>query len=231
MPDCCATRSVSAKQIVFVYANKLWLVGREGGQAIPLATPSGHASVLPHFNTDGTTSRLPATMTAIPICTPFPTEGGLPFRVTHHPAAERLCNWTPDGKLLFASNGLVGQARQDQLFVVPPSGGLPAKLPVPYGDDAAISPDGRYLAYTPSSTNNRTWKRYRGGWAQDIWLFDLQTKTAKKITDWEGTDTLPMWQGTTIYYLSDGGPEHRLNIWRYDTKNGAAAAGHASRGL
>ncbi len=210
--------SVSAKQIVFTYANKLWIVGREGGQAIPLASPSGRA-ILPHFNKDGTTVAFTGNYDGNYDLYTIPAEGGLPTRVTHHPSAERLCNWTPDGKLLFASNGLVGQARQDQLFVVPPTGGLPEKLPVPYGDDAAISPDGRYLAYTPSSTNNRTWKRYRGGWAQDIWLFDLQTKTAKKITDWEGTDTLPMWQGTTIYYLSDGGPEHRLNIWRYDTKN------------
>ncbi len=209
--------SVSAKQIVFVYANKLWIVGREGGQAIPLATPPGRVA-LPKFNRDGTTVAFTGNYDGNPDLYTIPAGGGLPTRVTHHPAAERLCNWTPDGNLLFASNGFVGQARQDQLFTVPATGGLPQKLPVPYGDDAAISPDGRYLAYTPSSTNNRTWKRYRGGWAQDIWLFDLQTKTAKKITDWEGTDTLPMWQGANIYYLSDGGPEHRLNIWRYDTK-------------
>jgi tricorn protease len=211
--------SVSAKQIVFVYANKLWLVGREGGQAVPLATPPGSVRQ-PRFSPDGARVAFTGNYDGNFDLYTIPVEGGLPTRATHHPAAEHLCNWTPDGKLLFASNGLTGQARQDQLFTVSPNGGLPAKLPVPYGDDAAISPDGRYLAYTPSSTNNRTWKRYRGGWAQDIWLFDLQTKTAKKITDWEGTDTLPMWQGTRIYYLSDGGPEHRLNIWRYDTKSG-----------
>ena len=211
--------SVSAKQIVFVYANKLWLVGHDGGQAVPLATPPGSVRA-PHFSPDGTRVAFTGNYDGNFDLYTIPVEGGMPTRATHHPAPERLCNWTPDGKLLFASNGLTGQARQDQLFTVSPNGGLPAKLPVPYGDDAAISPDGRYLAYTPSSTNNRTWKRYRGGWAQDIWLFDLQTKTAKKITDWEGTDTLPMWQGTRIYYLSDGGPEHRLNIWRYDTKSG-----------
>ena len=209
--------SVSAKQIVFVYAGKLWIVGREGGQAIPLATPPGRVT-LPKFNPNGTAVAFTGNYDGNADLYTIPAEGGLPTRVTHHPSAERLCNWTPDGKLLFASNGFVGQARQDQLFTVTATGGLPQKLPVPYGDDAAISPDGRYLAYTPSTTNSRTWKRYRGGWAQDIWLFDLQAKTAKRITDWEGTDTLPMWQGANIYYLSDGGPEHRLNIWRYDTK-------------
>jgi tricorn protease len=209
---------VSAKEIAFVYANKLWLVPREGGTALPLATPPGRV-LLPKFNANGSMIAFTGNYDGNPDLYTIPTQGGQAFRVTHHPSAERLCNWSPDGRLLFSSNGLVGQARQDQLFVVSPKGGLPEKLPVPYGDDAAVSQDGRYLAYTPSTTDNRTWKRYRGGWAQDIWLFDLQTRTGKKITDWEGTDTLPMWHGSTIYYLSDGGPEHRLNIWRYDTKN------------
>ncbi len=53
--------------------------------------------------------------------------------------------------------------------------------------------------------------------ATDLWLFNLEDSSSKKITDWEGTDTLPMWQGDKLYYLSDGGPDHRLNIWVYDT--------------
>ena len=57
--------------------------------------------------------------------------------------------------------------------------------------------------------------------ASDIWLFHLQQKTAQRMTDWEGTDTLPMWHGQTVYYLSDAGQQHRLNIWAYDTATGA----------
>src|SRR5579872_1619506 len=210
---------VSATDIAFVHADKLWLAPRAGGTALPLATPPGSV-MLPKFSPDGATIAFTGNYDGNPDLYTISTAGGQAFRVTHHPAAERLCCWSPDGKLVFSSNGLSGQPREDQLFVVSPKGGLPERLPVPYGDDAAISPDGRYLAYTPSTTDFRTWKRYRGGWAQDIWLFDLTTKAAKRITDWEGTDTLPMWHGTTIYYLSDGGPEHRLNVWRYETKSG-----------
>jgi tricorn protease len=210
---------VSARDIAFVYAEKLWLVPRGGGTALPVATPPGRV-MLPKFNADGSMIAFTGNYDGNPDLYTIPTAGGQAFRVTHHPSAERLCNWSPDGRLIFSSNGLAGQAREDQLFVVSARGGLPQKLPVPYGDDAAVSPDGRTLAYTPSTTDFRTWKRYRGGWAQDIWLFDLQSRTAKKITDWEGTDTLPMWHGALVYYLSDGGPEHRLNIWRYDTKSG-----------
>ena len=103
-----------------------------------------------------------------------------------------------------------------QLFTVAPSGGLPEKLPVPYGANAAISPDGEWLAYTLHTTDNRTWKRYCGGMATDIWLFNLKDHRAECITCWAGTDSQPMWHGNMLYYMSDAGPEHRLNIWSYD---------------
>src|SRR5262249_20848148 len=89
----------------------------------------------------------------------------------------------------------------------------------PYGADGVISPDGQWLAYTlyaEGQTEAR--KHYFGGYAPDIWLFNLKTLQAKKITKWKGTDERPMWHGETVYYLSDAGPEARLNIWSYDTK-------------
>src|SRR6185369_239065 len=105
-------------------------------------------------------------------------------------------------------------------------GGMPTRLPVPYGANGTISDDGTWLAYTPHSTDLRTWKRYRGGMATDVWLFNLKDHSSKRITDWEGTDTIPMWNGDKVYYLSDMGTgdtgydgEHRLNIWVYDTKS------------
>ncbi len=150
----------------------------------------------------------------------LPAAGGIATRITHHPAGEELCGWTPDGKLMFLTNGVAGLARQTQLFTVPPTGGLPEQVGVPYSGFAALSDDGQWLAMTPYSIDNRTWKRYRGGMATDIWLVNLKTHESKKVTDWEGTDTLPMWHGTDVYYLSDAGPQHRLNIWKYDTKAG-----------
>ncbi|MHC4415002.1 MAG: S41 family peptidase [Planctomycetota bacterium] len=207
---------VSRTEIVFVYANDLWLVPRDGGEASPLASPPGQ-ELFPKFCPDGETIAFVGNYDGNRDLYTISRTGGVPVRVTHHPAAESLCGWTPDGELLFYANGRGGLPRQTQLFTVGAAGGLPKRLPLPYGANGAISPDGKWLAYTPHSRDRRTWKRYRGGMATDIWLFDLKDHTSKKITDWEGTDSLPMWYGKKLYYLSDAGPEHRLNIWSYDT--------------
>ncbi len=152
----------------------------------------------------------------------IPVAGGVAARLTYHPATEMVCDWLPDGKtVLYASNGLAGLERQPQLFTISAEKPLPRQLPVPYGTNGTVSSDGKWLAYTPHSRDSRTWKRYRGGMASDIWLFHLEDHTSKQITDFEGTDSLPMWHGQTVYYLSDGGPEARLNIWKYDTATGA----------
>ncbi len=211
---------VSATQIVFAWANDLWLVPREGGVATPLSSPPG-GEVFPRFSPDGKTIAFVGNYDGGRDIYTIPAAGGVPFRVTHHPAQEIVTDWTQDNRLVFFSGGYAGLGRMNTIMTVAPTGGLPTVLPVPYGEMGAISPDGEWLAYIPYGTDTATWKRYRGGTAADIWLFNLKTMQAKRVTDWEGTDSQPMWQGKTIYYLSDNGPEHRLNIWSYDTTNGS----------
>jgi tricorn protease len=207
---------VSRTHIVFVYANNLRLVPRQGGLALPLTQPPGRKR-RPKFSPDGRIIAFESNSDGHWNLYTLPVGGGTAAQLTHHPADKALCGWTPDGKLLFYTNAF-GPFFQRQLCTLSAQGGLPNRLPVPYGVDGAISPDGQWLAYTFFSIPE-DWKRYRGGGAPDIWLFHLQNHRAKKITDWEGTDAMPMWQHDRIYYLSDAGSEHRLNLWSYDTKS------------
>ncbi|MEM7227984.1 MAG: PDZ domain-containing protein [Planctomycetota bacterium] len=210
---------VSSSRIVFVYANDLWTVDRSGGLAMPLASPPG-LETFPRFSPDGEHVAFVGNYDGGRDIYTMPVMGGVPERVTHHPANELFNGWVGDDQLLFASNGMSGLGRAPRLFTVAADGGLPEAVPVPYGAVGAISGDGTWLAYTPHTRDQRTWKRYRGGMATDIWLFNLDDHTSKQITTWDGTDSQPMWHGRKLYYVSDAGEEHRLNIWMYDTTTG-----------
>jgi tricorn protease len=210
---------VSNNQIVFSFADDLWVVSRDGGVAVPLASPVGQ-ELTPRFSADGNTIAFVGNYDGGSDIYTVPTTGGPAKRLTFHPATESLCDWNADGSLLYSTNAFAGLERMPQLFQISDQAPLPKQLPVPYGTNGAISSDGEWLAYTPYSRDMRTWKRYRGGMASDVWLFNLKTGESKQITDFEGTDTLPMWHNDTVYYLSDNGEEHRLNIWAYNIKSG-----------
>lgn len=217
---------VSKDSICFVYANDIWVAPKAGGKASPLASPAGLES-FPRFSADGKTIAFIGNYDGNRDVYTIDAAGGAANRVTHHPTGETLCDWTPDGKLLFLASGMaVHLPRTSQMWTVSPDGGLPEQVSVPYAGFGSVSPNGEWLAYTTHSTDTRTWKRYRGGMATDVWLFNLKTKQSKRITEWEGTDTIPMWvpggKGDKVYFLSDRGSEHRLNVWEYDIANGAS---------
>ncbi|HJW71550.1 MAG TPA: PDZ domain-containing protein [Geothrix sp.] len=208
---------VSATQIVFTYANDLWLVPKIGGVAQRLSTPKGEESFA-RFSPDGRELAFSGNYDGNLDVYTLPAGGGVPSRVTHHPGPDRLVDWTPDGKsLLFASGMESGKDRFNKLFLVPKAGGLPEALPLPYAEFGALSPDGKLLAYQPIATDFRTWKRYRGGMASEIWFYDLEKKTASRLPSEGGSnDSQPMWHGGKLYFLSDRDGVKRANIWSYE---------------
>ncbi|HYM25437.1 MAG TPA: PDZ domain-containing protein [Vicinamibacterales bacterium] len=213
--------AVSADKIAFVYAGDIWLVPKAGGTAVRLSSPLGEES-FPRFSPDGSKLAYSADYDGNTDVYVVPTAGGTPVRLTHHPMADRVVGWHPDGKrVLFASGRESGRQRYNQFYLVGVDGGMPEKLPIPYGEFGAFSSDGARFAYMPMSQDFRNWKRYRGGWAPDIWVFDLKTMAARNITNNPANDAQPMWFRNTIYFISDRGSEQRNNIWAEDLGTGA----------
>ncbi|MCK4835142.1 MAG: PD40 domain-containing protein [Candidatus Aminicenantes bacterium] len=210
---------VSYDQICFIYAGDIWVVPKAGGLASRLSSPPGEES-FPRFSPDGSKIVFSGNYDGNTDLYVIPAMGGTPERLTFHGMPDRVLDWYPDGNMiLYASYKESGRSRFNQFFSINAKGGLPQKLPIPYGEFGSISPDGKTLAYIPIARDFRTWKRYRGGMAPDIWLFDLTTYEASNITNHVANDTQPMWNEDELYFLSDRGPYSRHNIWKHNVKN------------
>lgn len=207
---------VSKTHITFSYGGDIWIVAKQGGVAHKLTSASG-IEMFPRFSPDGSQIAFSGNYYGNVDVYTIPSMGGVPKRITHHGMNDILIDWYPDGKnLLFASARESGKQRFSQFYKVSDKGGLPEKLAVPYGEFGSISPDSKKIAYTPRSRAFRTWKRYRGGTAADVWMFDLESKSAELIIKNDANDEFPMWLGNKIYFLSDRGNNLRFNIWSYD---------------
>lgn len=207
---------VSDSQIAFIYSDDVWIAPKSGGTANRLSSPEGDESY-PRFSPDGSMLAYTANYQGNSDVYVISVNGGIPLRLTYHGMFDRVLGWTPDGKsVLFASSRESGRQRYNQFYTIPVKGGSPSKLPVPYGEFASLSPDGQKIAYTDRSRVNRNWKRYRGGTAPDITVFDLTTYESENVTNNMANDELPMWIGNAIYYMSDNGPNKRNNLWKYD---------------
>jgi tricorn protease len=208
---------VSDNQITFVYAGDVWVVAKEGGMAHRLSSPLGEES-RPRFSPDGSKIAYTAYYDGNPEVYVIPAMGGVPQRITYHPMWDGLLDWYPDSEnLLIGSSRESGTQRFTQFYKISANGGLAEKLPVPYGGNGSISADMKKIAYNPGGQASMNWKRYEGGNAPDIWIFDLTSMESENITDHVRTDADPMWHGDKIYFLSDRGKENRQNIWVYNT--------------
>ena len=208
---------VSKTQVVFSYANDLWIADKSGGLATKLSSPPGVESY-PKFSPDGSKIAFSGNYDGNRDVYVLPVNGGVPLRITQHGNPERVVDWTTDGrKILFASIRESGKYRFNQFYTIPATGGPAEKLPLAYAEFGSYSDDGKQIALNFRTQVGRNWKRYRGGWNGDIHLFNLETQASENISaSSDAADEFPMWRGNFIYFLSDRGPELRMNLWRYN---------------
>ena len=216
---------IQGNRIVFVHAGDIWTVSDQGGRATRLTAHPG-LELFPKFDPTGRWIAFTGQYDGDEQVYVIPAEGGEPRQLTYYPARGPLAprwgydhhvyGWTPDGKrVLFRSTRDYWKAGSGKLYTVSMEGGLPTALAIPESGAGAISPDGKRVAYSPLFRDFRTWKRYQGGWAQDLYLFDLDSNRAEQITDHIRTDRDPMWIGDDVYFVSDR--DGVLNLYRYDT--------------
>ena len=200
-------------QVVFVYAEDLWVASTKGGPARRLTAHPG-AEVYPKFSPDGKWIAFTGEYDGNSDVFVVPAAGGEPRRLTYHPGGDMVLGWSPDGRIVFRSSRASDLPDYTRIFLVSPQGGLPEMLSVPRATLVSFSGDGKRIAYNTVSQENRTWKRYRGGWKSPIAIFDLAGHTYEALPTTEAMDMFPMWSGNSVYFISDR--DGTMNLYRCD---------------
>ncbi len=220
--------TIHGDTIAFTYAGNLYSVPAAGGTARRLTSHDGF-EMFPRFSPDGKWLAFTGQYDGNTEVYVMPADGGVPRRLTYTATLGRddigdrmgpnniVIGWKRDGKhILFRSrmhsfNDFIGQ-----LYLISTDGGLPEPLPLPRGGFGSYSPDDTKLVYNRIFREFRTWKRYRGGMADDVWVYDFNTKKTERITEDPASDIIPMWHGNKIYFLSDRDDTVRMNLYCHD---------------
>ena len=208
--------------IVFTYEDDLWTVPAAGGDARRITNHPGPERYA-KFSPDGSQVAFMASYDGGRDVYVMDVRGGVPKRLTYHPSSDRVLGWHPSGEAVLFRSRRDYPINAEKIYLARLDGGMPARLPVPRAGLASFSEDGSAVAYNRISREDRTWKRYQGGMAQDVWVAQLDSGDFKRVTDWSGTDNFPMWQGDGIYFNSDR-ENGTLNIYRHDVSSGATGA-------
>ena len=211
------TPTVSATSVAFTYAQNIWIAERAGGIARRLTSLPGGTSN-PHFSPDGSMIAFSAAYSGNTDVYVVPAAGGEPKRLTWHPGADNVQGWTPDGtKVLFTSGRATwAPSGAPRFWTVPVEGGVEEPLPIPRGNQGAISPDGRRIAYRLNTSWDEERRNYRGGQNKAIWIVDLDDHDLETVP-WENRtkEVDPVWLGSSVYWISDR--DGVANVWAYDT--------------
>ena len=229
--------AIQGDRVAFTYAGDIWTAPATGGTAVRLTAHPG-IEVFAKFSPDGTWLAFTAQYDGDEQVYVMPVGGGEPKQLTFYPARgpltprwgwdNQVYGWTPDGKsVVFRSSRDSWTLGQTRLYTVPMAGGPAEPLPMPESGAGDYSPDGTKVVYSPLFRDFRPEKRYGGGTANDLFIFDLKTSEGKRIIDHARSDRDPMWIGNTIYFTSDR--DGTFNIYAYDVASAKVSPATGSK--
>jgi len=222
---------IAGDRVVFSYASDLWTTSANGGNAVRLTAHPG-MEVFAKFSPDGKYIAFTGQYDGDEQGYVVPATGGEPKQLTFYPAKgpltprwgydNQVLGWTNDGQsIVFRSQRDSFTLPISKLYTVPVSGGAAIALPMPEAGSGDYSPDGRQMVYSPRTRDFRSEKRYGGGQANTLYIYDLQTSDAKKISEGVRASRDAMWIGDKVYYNSD--KDGKFNLYAYDVPSGKTA--------
>jgi tricorn protease len=213
--------SPDGRTLAFSWAGDVWTVPTTGGLARRLTVNPAHDSY-PVWSRDGRQIAFSSDRYGTANVFVMTRDGGEVHRLTFSDCPQVPTDWSLDGNCVYLHSRAEGQQfREPKVYRVPAGGGQSWRAVDCYAADCRLSPDGKHLAF--SRGGSKWWRRgYRGSANHDIWLHELQAGRFFQLTDFDGTDRLPAWDGEArgIYFLSDRGGT--VNVWYQPIEGGAA---------
>jgi tricorn protease len=209
--------SIHKDVVVFTSEGDLWAVDARGGTARRLTTGSG-LETYPSVSPDGMTVAFSAQYEGPTEVYTMPLSGGLPVRRTFAGQTSTVVGWTPDGKILYATQKY-STLPNTQLVILDPKSNAETLLPLNQAADGSFDSSGRTLFFTRLPFQGSYTKRYKGGRVQNLWTFVLGGDEAVPLAaDYLGTSKNPMVWKDRIYFASDR--DGTMNLWSMDFKSG-----------
>ena len=218
---------VYGDRVVFTYGGDLWTTSTSGGTATRLTAHPG-VETYAKFSPDGKWIAFTGQYDGDEQVYVIPSGGGEPRQLTFYPSRGPLAprwgydnqvqGWTKDGKIYFRSERDSWSLPIAKLYTVSPEGGPAEPLPMPEAGSGSFSPDGTKMAYSPRFRDFRPEKRYGGGQANKLYIYDLATANVKLVSDSPRACRDAMWIGNTVFYNSD--KDGKFNLYAYDTGSG-----------
>ncbi|GHT01788.1 tricorn protease [Bacteroidia bacterium] len=219
--------TIHGNQLVFTYAGNLYSADANGGVARKITNGTGY-EMFAKFSPDGKQIAFAGQYDGNTEVYTMPATGGEPVRLTYTATLGRddisdrmgpnniTLTWKDNEKIVYRSRKQSFNDFKGKLYLASVKGGLSEELPLPEGGFCSYSPDKSQLAYNRVFREFRTWKYYKGGMADEIWIYDFKTRKTEKITDNPNQDIFPMWIGKEIYYISDR--DRTMNLFSYNTE-------------
>jgi tricorn protease len=222
---------IRGDRVVFTYAGDLWTAPSSGGSATRLTSHPG-VEVFGKYSPDGKWIAFTGQYDGDEQIYVVPTSGGEPRQLTFYPARGPLAprwgwdnqvfGWSKDGKrIFFRSLRDSWSLPIARLYSVSVDGGPATAFAMPTAGSGDLSPTNDEIVYSPQSRDFRSEKRYGGGQANQLYIFNLKTNAAKRITEGPRATRDAMWVGDTIFFNSDR--DGHFNLYAYSPSNGKTA--------
>ncbi len=209
--------NIHDETVIFTAEGDLWTVPLGGGLARRLTTHAEterDAAISP----DGKTIAFSAAYEGPVEVYTMPIDGGLPKRWTYQEESALVETWTAQGKLVYNTYAY-STLPDKQLVMLDPGNGNRELVPLAQATEAAFDASGETVYFVRPQYHRNVTKRYKGGYARQIWKFTKGTEEAIKLTtSHPGEAHHPMWYDGRVYFITD--IDGTMNIWSMNENGG-----------